>query len=56
MKKTYFFVRLPDAMSRERNHDNRKIGLCCEEGFFLIKLEEKGNAFYAPLIEFGCLQ
>uniref|UniRef100_M1DXY0 Putative plant transposon protein domain-containing protein n=1 Tax=Solanum tuberosum TaxID=4113 RepID=M1DXY0_SOLTU len=47
------FIRFPDAVSRERHHDNRNIGFCCERGFILLKLEEKVPAFYALRMEFG---
>ncbi|KAH0717241.1 hypothetical protein KY285_013272 [Solanum tuberosum] len=46
------FVRLPDAGSLERHHDNRNIGFCCEIGFLLLKLEEKAPDIYARLMEF----
>uniref|UniRef100_M1DAE6 Putative plant transposon protein domain-containing protein n=1 Tax=Solanum tuberosum TaxID=4113 RepID=M1DAE6_SOLTU len=47
------FIRFPDAMSRERYHDNRHTGFCCERRFVLHKLGEKEPTFYARLVEFG---
>uniref|UniRef100_M1DPH2 Uncharacterized protein n=1 Tax=Solanum tuberosum TaxID=4113 RepID=M1DPH2_SOLTU len=47
------FIWFPDATSRERHHDNRNMGFCCESGFVLHKLEEKAPTFHARLMEFG---
>ncbi|KAH0699046.1 hypothetical protein KY284_013261 [Solanum tuberosum] len=46
------FARFPDAVSRERHHDNRNAGFCCERGFVLLKLEKKAHIFYASLMKF----
>ncbi|KAH0685721.1 hypothetical protein KY290_017249 [Solanum tuberosum] len=43
------FIRFPDAASRERHHDYRNTGFCCERGFVLHKLEEKEPTLYARL-------
>lgn len=49
------FISFPDVASRERHHDYRTTGFCCERAMILHKVEEKAPTFYSRSVEFRWL-